>query len=89
MGPNIKLNPLYTSVYLLVGSYIIGEFIFPKYPLIYIINLFGIILIIISIVLFFSSRNAFFAYDENPLPHTDTEKIIKTLILLICVRENA
>tara|TARA_B100002052_G_C15724127_1_gene525559 strand:+ start:159 stop:617 length:459 start_codon:yes stop_codon:yes gene_type:complete len=78
MGPNIKLNPLYTSVYLLVGSYIIGEFIFPKYPLIYIINLFGIILIIISIVLFFSSRNAFFAYDENPLPHTDTEKIIKT-----------
>ena len=78
MGPEINQNPLHISVYLLIGSYLMGEFIFPKYPLIYIFNLFGIILIILSPVLFFSSINAFYAHNENPLPHTDTDKIIKS-----------
>ena len=78
MGPEIRGNPLYISVYLLIGSYIIGEFIFPKYPLIYIINLLGVFFIIVAPLIFFSSRNAFYAHDENPLPQTDTLKLIKT-----------
>ena len=32
MKPDVKGNPLYITVYLLVASYIIGEFILPKYP---------------------------------------------------------
>tara|TARA_Y100001936_G_C15923403_1_gene585360 strand:+ start:107 stop:565 length:459 start_codon:yes stop_codon:yes gene_type:complete len=78
MGPEIKGNPLYISVYLLIGSFLVGEFIVPKYPLFYIINLFGVLLIIIAPLIFFSSRNAFFAHDENPIPQTDTLKLIKT-----------
>ena len=78
MGPNIKGNPLTISVYLLVISYFIGEFIIPKYNLLYIFNLLGIILIIFSPIIFFSSRNAFSAHDENPLPQSSTDKIIKT-----------
>ncbi len=78
MGPNVKGNPLYISVYLLIISYIFGEFILPKYPIIYIFNLLGIFFIIISTIIFFSSRNAFYAHDENPLPPSDTDKIIKT-----------
>lgn len=78
MGPEVKGNPLHISVYLLIASYIIGEFIFPKYPLFYLLNLFGVFLIIVSPIIFFSSRNAFDAYEENPLPHTETDKIIKT-----------
>ena len=38
--PNINVNPLRIAVGLLVVSYLIGEFIIPKYPLIYPINLF-------------------------------------------------
>ncbi len=78
MGPNVKGNPLTISVYLLIISYIFGEFVLPKYPIIYIFNLLGVLLIIISPIIFFSSRNAFYAYDENPLPPSDTDKIIKT-----------
>ena len=78
MGPKVKGNPLHISVYLLVFSYFIGEFILPKYPLIYILNFLGLFLIILSPIIFFSSRNAFYAYEENPLPQTDTDKIIKT-----------
>ncbi len=78
MGPEIRGNPLYISVYLLIGSYIIGEFIFPKYPLVYIINLLGVFFIIVAPLIFFSSRNAFYAHDENPIPQTDTSKLIKT-----------
>ncbi len=78
MGPDVKGNPLHISVYLLVFAYIVGEFVFPKYQLIYLINLIGVLLIIISPIIFFSSRNAFYAYDENPLPRSDTTKIIKT-----------
>ena len=78
MGPDVKGNPLYISVYLLIASYVFGEFIIPKYSLFYILNLLGVLLIIMSPVLFFSSRNAFYAYEENPLPQTGTERIIKT-----------
>ncbi len=78
MGPQVKGNPLYMSVYLLIASYIIGEFIFPKYSLVYIINLLGVFIIILTPIIFFSSRNAFDAHDEKLLPQTDTEKIIKT-----------
>jgi len=42
-GPKIKGNPLKISVYLLVVCYFLGEFVFPKYHLIYAINLIGII----------------------------------------------
>ena len=78
MGPEIKSNPLHISVYLLIVSYLIGEFILPKYALIYLFNLIGLIIIISAPVIFFSSRNAFYAHNENPIPHTDTNKIIKT-----------
>tara|TARA_Y100000996_G_C22426297_1_gene603644 strand:+ start:349 stop:807 length:459 start_codon:yes stop_codon:yes gene_type:complete len=78
MGPEVKGNPLYISVYLLIGSYLIGEFILPKYPLIYLFNLIGLFLIILAPIIFISSINAFNAHDENPLPPTDTDKIIKT-----------
>ena len=49
MGPDVKGNPLYISVYLLIASYILGEFIFPKYPLLYILNLFGLLIIILFV----------------------------------------
>ena len=78
MGPNVKGNPLYVSVYLLILSYLIGEFILPKYPMLYIFNFLGLCLIIVSPILFFSSRNAFYAHNENLLPQTDTDTIIKT-----------
>ena len=78
MGPEVRGNPLYISVYFLISSYLIGDFILPKYPLIFLLNLFGVFLIIIAPAIFFSSRNAFYAHGENPLPQTDTEKIIKT-----------
>ena len=78
MGPEVKGNPLYISVYLLVASYVLGEFFIPKYPLIYILNLFGLLIIILTPIVFFSSRNAFNAHDEKLLPQTETNKIIKT-----------
>tara|TARA_B100000674_G_C37833648_1_gene911797 strand:+ start:800 stop:1258 length:459 start_codon:yes stop_codon:yes gene_type:complete len=78
MGPEVKGNPLYISVYLLIISYIIGEFVLPKYPLLYVLNLLGVFIIILAPIIFFSSRNAFYAYEENPLPQSETLKIIKT-----------
>ena len=78
MGPDVKGNPLYISVYLLIISYITGEFVLPKYPLLYVLNLLGVFIIILAPIIFFSSRNAFYAYEENPLPQSETLKIIKT-----------
>mgnify|MGYP001308917290 FL=1 len=78
MGPNVKGNPLYISVYLLIGSYVLGEFFIPKYPLLYILNLFGLLTILLTPIVFFSSRNAFYAHEEQLLPQTETNKIIKT-----------
>ena len=34
-GPNVKGNPLRIAASLLVVSYVIGEFIIPKYSLIF------------------------------------------------------
>ena len=42
MGPKVNGNPLYISVFLLVTSYLLGEFIIPKYELLLILNIFGL-----------------------------------------------
>ena len=78
MGPDVKGNPLYISVYLLIASYVLGEFFIPKYQLLYVLNLLGILIIILIPMAFFSSRNAFNAHKEKLLPQTETNKIIKT-----------
>ena len=84
MGPIVKGNPLKITVYLLVISYVIGEFIIPKYALFNLLNLIGIIGLIISLTLFFSSLNLFNSYKENPLPQAVTKRIIKTGIFAYC-----
>tara|TARA_Y100001970_G_C14094881_1_gene782078 strand:- start:563 stop:1021 length:459 start_codon:yes stop_codon:yes gene_type:complete len=78
MGPNVKGNPLYISVYLLVFSYFFGEFIIPKYDLLYFFNLFGLVGLIISTIFFFSAFNLFTSYKENPRPKTESKRLIKT-----------
>ena len=78
MNPQITGNPLKITVYLLVISYFTGEFILPKYSFIYLINLIGILGIIISIIFFFYGFNLFNSYRENPLPNSDTNRLIKT-----------
>jgi len=77
-GPLVKGNPLKLTVYVLVLSYLIGEFIFPKYPLLYFFNLMGILGLIMSLFFFFSGFNIFKSYDENPVPTSQTRKLIKT-----------
>ena len=77
-GPDIKGNPLRIAVALLAGSYIIGEFIFPKYHLLYLFNILGILGMIFSISIFFYAFNLFKSYEENPIPSSDTNRIIKT-----------
>ena len=77
-GPQIKGNPLRLTVFLLVISYLVGEFILPKYHLIYLINISGIILIIISLIFFFLGFNIFKSYEENPVPTSSSNKLIKT-----------
>ena len=77
-GPKIKGNPLRLSVYLLVASYIVGEFILPKYLLIYPINLIGMIGLMISLIFFFSGFNIFKSYKENPVPTSTSNRLIKT-----------
>ena len=84
MGPAIKGNPLHIFVLLLVISYVVGEFIIPKYTLFTLLNLTGIIGLILSLALFFSSLNLFNSYKENPKPQADTKKIIKTGIFAYC-----
>jgi len=76
--PKIKGNPLLVSVYLLVLCYIVGEFVIPKYPLLYPIHLIGILGLIISLVFFFSGFNIFKSYEENPVPTSSSERLIKT-----------
>jgi protein-S-isoprenylcysteine O-methyltransferase Ste14 len=63
---------------MLVLSYLIGEFVFPKYPLLYFFNLMGILGLIMSLFFFFSGFNIFKSYDENPVPTSQTRKLIKT-----------
>ena len=77
-GPKIKGNPLRLSVYLLAASYIVGEFILPKYLLIYPINLIGIIGLMISLIFFFSGFNIFKSYKEDPVPTSTSKRLIKT-----------
>ena len=77
-GPKIKGNPLRLSVYLLVASYIVGEFILPKYLLIYPINLIGMVGLMISLIFFFSGFNIFKSYKENPVPTSTSNRLIKT-----------
>jgi len=77
-GPLVKGNPLKMTVYMLVLSYLIGEFVFPKYPLLYFFNLMGILGLIMSLFFFFSGFNIFKSYDENPVPTSQTRKLIKT-----------
>ncbi len=77
-GPDIIGNPLRVAVALLVASYVIGEFIIPKYPLIYAIKLIGILGLILSTFIFISGFNLFKSYNENPVPTSTTNRIIKT-----------
>ena len=77
-GPKVKGNPLRLSVYLLVASYIVGEFILPKYLLIYPINLIGMIGLMISLIFFFSGFNIFKSYKEDPVPTSVSKRLIKT-----------
>ena len=77
-GPLVRGNPLRISVYLLIPCYLIGEFILPKYPLLYLFNLIGIIGLIISIFFFFLGFNIFKSYKENPVPKSISKKLIKT-----------
>ena len=78
MKPNIKGNPLKISIYILVISYVIGEFILPKYNLLYIFNVLGVLGLIVSIIFFFSGFNIFNAYRENPVPNSISKRLIKT-----------
>ena len=78
MGPAIQGNPLKIFVYLLVISYVVGEFIFPKYPIIYLFNMIGLIGLIVSLIFFYSGFNLFKSYKEDPKPSSDTNLLIKT-----------
>ena len=78
MGPVIQGNPLKIFVYLIVISYVLGEFIIPKYPIIFLFNMIGLIGLIVSVIFFFSGFNLFKSYNENPIPTSDTNRLIKT-----------
>ena len=84
MGPAIKGNPLQIFVYFLLISYVVGEFLIPKYNLFTLLNLLGVIGLVLSLALFFSSLNIFNSYKENPTPQTHTKRIIKTGIFAYC-----
>ena len=84
MGPAVKGNPLRIFVFLLVISYIVGEYFIPSYPLFSLLNLIGIMGLIMCLALFFSSLNLFNSYKENPTPQSNTKRIIKTGIFAYC-----
>ena len=84
MGPAVKGNPLIIFVILLVVSYVIGEFIIPKYHLLNLLNLIGVTGLIISLAIFFTSLNLFNSYKENPIPQANTKRVIKTGIFSYC-----
>ena len=67
-GPQIKGNPLKISVILLVASYIVGDFVLPKYHLMYFIQLIGVLGLIFSVGIFISGFSIFKSYGEDPLP---------------------
>ena len=78
MHPKVKGNPKSITAYLLVSSYLIGDFILPKYPILYLFNIIGLLGLIISTLFFFSGFNIFNSYHENPLPNTASKRLIKT-----------
>ena len=78
MGPMVQGNPLRIFVYILVISYVVGELIIPKYTIIYLFNIVGLIGLIVSLIFFFSGFNLFKSYSENPIPTSDTNRLIKT-----------
>ena len=77
-GPKVKGNPLRIGATLLVFSYVFGEFILPKYHLIYVLKLIGILGLILSVAIFVAGFNIFKSYEENPVPTSTTNRIIKT-----------
>ena len=77
-GPKVKGNPLRIATALLVFSYVLGEFILPKYHLIYVLKLIGILGLILSVAIFVAGFNIFKSYEENPVPTSTTNRIIKT-----------
>ena len=77
-GPDIKGNPLKISVGLLVISYILGEFVIPKYHLAYFFKLLGILGLIASVAIFIAGFNLFKSYGEDPSPSSSTDRLIKT-----------
>ena len=77
-GPKVQGNPLRIAAGLLILSYVVGEFVIPKYPLIYALKLIGILFFIFSILIFFAGFNIFKSYEENPVPTSETKRIIKT-----------
>ena len=77
-SPNVKGNPLKIVVSLLLASYIIGEFFFPKYPLVYIVNLIGVLGLISNVSIFIYAFYLFKSYEEDPNPTSNTNRIIST-----------
>ena len=63
-GPNIQGNPLKIAVGLLVISYLIGEFILPKYHLLYLFNLLGILGLILSTTIFIVGFKSIFIWQH-------------------------
>ena len=76
--PNVKGHPLKIVVSMLVVSYIVGEFFLPKYPLVYIINLVGVLGLVVSVYIFIAAFNLFKSYEEDPFPSTITNRLITT-----------
>ena len=68
-GPNVKGNPIKVVSVLLILSYLLGEFILPKYHILYALKLIGILGLILSVGLFVAGFSIFKSYDENPVPN--------------------
>ena len=81
-GPNVKGNPLRVVAILLILSYLLGEFILPKYHILYALKLIGILGLILSVGLFVAGFSIFKSYDENPVPTSTTNRIIRTGIFV-------
>ena len=77
-GPVVKGNPLHISVSLLIISYILGEFLLPKYQIVYFVKLIGILGLIFSAGVFITGFKLFKSYEEEPLPTSPTNRLIKT-----------
>ena len=77
-GPNVKGNPLRVVAVLLILSYLLGEFILPKYHILYVLKLIGILGLILSVGLFVAGFSIFKSYDENPVPTSTTNRMIRT-----------